>query len=74
MELIKSNNYELKGKIDEIINHYEREIELNKIKIGRLYEADLESLRSQMQNSYANHAREVESLRNQLANTRERLA
>lgn len=41
LELIKSNNYELKDKINEVIKHYEREIELNKIKIGQLYEADL---------------------------------
>ena len=74
LELIKENNYELKNKVEDVIKHYEREIELNKIKISRLYEADLESLRSQLKNSYANHALEIENLRNQLANTRERLA
>lgn len=70
LELIKENNYELKNKIEDIIKHYEREIELNKIKIGQLYEADLDSLRSQLQNSYASHALEVENLRGQLADTR----
>ena len=56
------------------MKHYEREVELTKIKISELYEADLESLRSKLRNSYANHALEIENLRNQLANTRERLA
>jgi DNA repair exonuclease SbcCD ATPase subunit len=56
------------------VHHYEREIELNKIKIGELYEADIESLKSQLENSYANHAREVEELNQLLKNTREKLA
>lgn len=38
---IKQNNYELKSKISDIVSHYEREIELSKIKISQLYEADL---------------------------------
>ena len=50
---IKANNEELKNKIKEIIMHYEREVELMKIKISQLYEADLESLRSKLRNSLA---------------------
>lgn len=38
---IRSNNAELKQKIEEIVKHYEREVELMKIKISQLYEADL---------------------------------
>jgi len=37
--------------------HYEREVELMKIKVSQLYEADLESLRSKMRNSLATHNR-----------------
>ena len=37
--------------------HYEREVELMKIKISQLYEADLESLRSKMRNCLAAHNR-----------------
>lgn len=74
LQLIKENNYELKHKIEDIVKHYEREIELTKIKISQLYEADLESLKNQMQNTYANHSLEVEHLRNQLQDTREQLA
>lgn len=74
MQQIKENNYELKHKIEDIIKHYEREIELSKIKISQLYEADLESLRSKLQNSYANHTLEVENLRDLLKETRENLA
>lgn len=54
---IKANNEELKNKIKEIIMHYEREVELMKIKISQLYEADLESLRSKLRNSLAAHNR-----------------
>lgn len=46
------------------MKHYEREIELSKIKISQLYEADLQSLKSQIENSYSNHAHEVDTLRN----------
>ena len=59
LELIKENNYQLKEKIDDMVRHYEREIELNKIKISKLYEADLDSLKNKMQNSYANHNSET---------------
>lgn len=41
MRDIKNNNNELKQKIEDLILHYEREIELMKIKISQLYEADL---------------------------------
>ena len=74
LQLIKENNYELKHKIEDIVKHYEREIELNKIKISNLYEADLESIRSKMQSSFANHANEADNLRQQLKDTREKLA
>lgn len=72
--MIKENNYELKHKIEDIVKHYEREIELNKIKVGELYEADINSLRSQLETSYANHSNEIDQLRNQLRDTREKLA
>lgn len=45
-----------------------------KIKISQLYEADLESLRSHMRNSFATHNRETEGLRNMLDDLREELA
>lgn len=48
LQQIKENNYELKNKIEDIIKHYEREIELSKVKISQLYEADLLSLRSKL--------------------------
>ena len=54
---IRSNNDELKKKMEEVIRHYEREVELMKIKISQLYEADLESLRSLLRNEMANHNR-----------------
>jgi hypothetical protein len=50
---IQSNNAELKKKIEDLIMHYEREIELMKIKISQLYEADIEALRNKYQNSMA---------------------
>lgn len=37
MEDIRSNNAELKKKIEELIKHYEREVELMKIKVSELY-------------------------------------
>lgn len=45
-----------------------------KIKISQLYEADLESLRSHMRNSFAAHNRETEGLRSMLDDLREQLA
>lgn len=74
LQQIKENNYELKHKIEDIVKHYEREIELTKIKISQLYEADLDSLRDKMKHSYANHTLEVDSLRSLLKDTREKLA
>ena len=71
---MRDNNQDLKDKLDEVIKHYEREVELMKIKVANLYEADLESLKSKLQNSYANHATETEGLRKLLKETRERLA
>ena len=71
---IRSNNDELKKKIDEVIKHYEREVELMKIKISQLYEADLESLRSLLRNEMANHNREVENLRKMEDDLRRKLA
>ena len=54
--------------------HYEREIELMKIKISSLYEADIEALRSKMQNNQSCHDRETDNLRNMLNNSRSELA
>lgn len=71
---IKANNLELKQKIEEIVKHYEREIELMKIKVSQLYEADLEALRSHMRNSFSTHNRETEELRNMLDDLRDQLA
>ena len=71
---IRSNNDELKKKIEEVIAHYEREVELMKIKISQLYEADLESLRSLLRNEMANHNREVDNLRKMEDDLRRRLA
>ncbi len=71
---MKANNAELKQKIEEIVKHYEREVELMKIKISQLYEADLEALRSHMRNSFAAHNRETEGLRAMLDDLREQLA
>lgn len=71
---IKNNNAELKQKIEDVIKHYEREVELMKIKISQLYEADLEALRSHMRNSFAAHNRETEGLRVMLDDLREQLA
>lgn len=71
---IKANNAELKLKIEEIVKHYEREVELMKIKVSQLYEADLEALRSHMRNSFAAHNRETEALRSMLDDLREQLA
>lgn len=71
---IRANNAELKQKIEEIVKHYEREVELMKIKVSQLYEADLEALRSHMRNSFAAHNRETEGLRVMLDDLREQLA
>ena len=71
---IRANNAELKQKIEDIVKHYEREVELMKIKISQLYEADLEALRSHMRNSFAAHNRETEALRSMLDDLREQLA
>ena len=40
LQQIKEDNYELKHKIEDIVKHYEREVELTKIKVSQLYEAD----------------------------------
>lgn len=54
--------------------HYEREVELMKIKVSELYEADLDALRTNMQNRFAAHTRERDNLQELLDETRERLA
>jgi chromosome segregation ATPase len=74
LEAIRGNNQGLKDKLEEVVLHYEREVELMKIKLSHLYEADLESLKSKLENSYANHTLEVDNLRKLLKETRERLA
>lgn len=71
---ITSNNNQLKRKIEELVLHYEREIELMKIKISQLYEADIEALRSKLQNTMATHNRETDNLRMLLRDVREELA
>jgi uncharacterized protein (DUF342 family) len=45
-----------------------------KIKVSKLYEADLDALRSHMSNSFAAHNRETEELRRMLDDLRELLA
>ena len=42
--------------------HYERLVELMKIKISELYEADLDALRNNMQNRLGAHQRERDNL------------
>ena len=71
---ITANNNELKRKIEELVLHYERELELMKIKISQLYEADIEALRSQLQNTMATHNRETDNLRMLLRDVKEELA
>lgn len=71
---IRANNGELKRKIEETVRHYEREVELMKIKVSQLYEADLEALRSLLRGTLAAHNRETEGLRTMLAGVREQLA
>lgn len=71
---IAANNNELKRKIEELVLHYERELELMKIKISQLYEADIEALRSMLQNNMSAHNRETENLRMLLRDVREELA
>ena len=71
---ITANNNELKRKIEELVLHYERELELMKIKISQLYEADIEALRSQLQNTMATHNRETDNLRILLRDVKEELA
>jgi len=67
---IIANNNELKRKIEDLVLHYEREIELMKIKISQLYEADIEALRSKLQNTNATHNRETDNLRMLLRDVR----
>ena len=71
---IRANNAELKAKIEEIVKHYEREVELMKIKVSQLYEADLEALRSHLRNTISAHNRETENLRAMLDELRSKLA
>ena len=71
---IKDNNNELKNKVGEIIKHYEREVDLMKIKVSQLYEADVESLKSLLRNEMANHNRQVENLKEMEDNLRTKLA
>ena len=59
---IKANNEQLKKKIEDLVMHYEREVELMKIKVSELYEADLDALRTNMQNRFAAHTRERDNL------------
>ena len=54
--------------------HYERLVELMKIKISELYEADLDALRNNMQNRLGAHQRERDNLNQQLNDTRQKLA
>jgi hypothetical protein len=71
---IKNNNAELKKKIEDLIMHYEREVELMKIKVSQLYEADIDALRNNMQNREAAHQRERDTIRELFQNTRDLLA
>jgi hypothetical protein len=71
---IISNNNELKRKIEELVLHYERELELMKIKISQLYEADIEALRSKLREVMATHNREAENLRKLIRDLRDELA
>ena len=71
---IKDNNNELKNKVADIIKHYEREVDLMKIKVSQLYEADVESLKSLLRNEMANHNRQVENLKEMEDNLRTKLA
>ena len=54
--------------------HYEREIELLKIKVSQLYEADIQALRSKLENTMATYNRETDNLRMLLRDVREELA
>ena len=45
-----------------------------KIKISQLYEADLQALRSKLENTMATHNRETDNLRMLLKDVREELA
>lgn len=74
MSDIISNNNELKRKIEELVLHYERELELMKIKISQLYEADIEALRSKLREVMATHNREAENLRKLIRDLRDELA
>ena len=57
-----------------MIKHYEREVELMKIKVAELYEADLDALRNNMQNRLGAHERERDSLTEQVQELRVNLA
>ena len=66
---VRSNNDELKKKMETLVQHYEREIELMKIKVAQLYEADIDALRNTMNNRFAAHSRERDNLLDLLRET-----
>lgn len=57
---------ELERKFKEMVLHYEREIELLKIKTAKLYEADLQALRKQLENQLSLLASENGKLKESL--------
>lgn len=66
-------NRELKEKLAEIVLHYEREIELLKIKVGRLYEADIETLRNLYIHQLEQLNNENAKLKDTITQTKDRL-
>lgn len=63
----------MERKLKEMILHYEREVELLKIKTAKLYEADLECLRRQLESQISLLASENGKLKDSLREARDHL-
>ena len=63
----------MEKKLREMILHYEREIELLKIKTSKLYESDLEALRKQLEIQLSLLASENSKLKESLKESRDHL-
>ena len=63
----------MEKKFKEMVLHYEREIELLKIKTSKLYESDLDALRKLLENQLSLLASENGKLKESLKESRDHL-
>lgn len=73
VDSVKQLNSEIRDKFSEMVLHYEREIELLKIKVSKLYEADIEALRNIFTHQLEQLSNENAKLKDTITQTKDRL-